>query len=216
MIMKDSKILMNIKKYGLWFFNSFIWLFILLFLVDIISKSLVVKYMPLEGEANVLIPYILGFQYIVNTRAAFGIGFNSELANRVVYIIIASAASIALILYFIFKYKKLTKYVKACLMMILVGAIGNLVDRIFYSPSYLGSSKNGVVDWILLFPNTNIFPFTFNIADASIVVSVIMLIVYLIIDEVKLNKTKKKDEPTSEGKVLSKEELERLSDNDEQ
>ncbi len=198
-------------KWLKWFFESFIWLFIVLLALDIVSKNIVVNNIKInEGEIKV-IPYILSFKYIVNTKAAFGIGFNNDLTNRIVYIIIASVVFIGVLIYYIFTFKKHNKLIRAMIMMILVGAIGNLIDRIFYSPSYLHNDLNGVVDWILFFPTTRIFPYTFNIADASIVVSVFILIVYLIVEEIKEYKKKKKEALAVDATpFLSLEEKERL------
>lgn len=194
-----------------WFFASFIWLFIILLALDIVTKNIVVNNITINSQEIVIIPYILSFKYIVNTKAAFGIGFNNDLTNRIVYIIIASVAFIGVLIYYIFTFKKHNKLIRAMIMMILVGAIGNLIDRIFYTPSYLHNDLNGVVDWILFFPRTNIFPYTFNIADASIVVAVFVLIIYLIVQEVKENKKKKLQSQASDvSHILSLEEKERL------
>lgn len=194
-----------------WFFASFIWLFIILLALDIVTKNIVVNNITINSQEIVIIPYILSFKYIVNTKAAFGIGFNNDLTNRIVYIIIASVAFIGVLIYYIFTFKKHNKLIRAMIMMILVGAIGNLIDRIFYTPSYLHNDLNGVVDWILFFPRTNIFPYTFNIADASIVVAVFVLIIYLIGQEVKENKKKKLQSQASDvSHILSLEEKERL------
>ena len=194
-----------------WFFASFIWLFIILLALDIVTKNIVVNNITINSQEIVIIPYILSFKYIVNTKAAFGIGFNNDLTNRIVYIIIASVAFIGVLIYYIFTFKKHNKLIRAMIMMILVGAIGNLIDRIFYTPSYLHNDLNGVVDWILFFPRTNIFPYTFNIADASIVVAVFVLIIYLIVEEVKENKKKKLQSQASDvSHILSLEEKERL------
>lgn len=194
-----------------WFFASFIWLFIILLALDIVTKNIVVNNITINSQEIVIIPYILSFKYIVNTKAAFGIGFNNDLTNRIVYIIIASVAFVGVLIYYIFTFKKHNKLIRAMIMMILVGAIGNLIDRIFYTPAYLHNELNGVVDWILFFPRTNIFPYTFNIADASIVVAVFVLIIYLIVQEVKENKKKKLQSQASDvSHILSLEEKERL------
>lgn len=215
--MEKLSFLDKTKKCLKWFFESFIWLFIILLALDIVSKNIVVNNITINTQEIVIIPYILSFKYIVNTKAAFGIGFNNDLTNRIVYIIIASVAFIGVLIYYIFTFKKHNKLIRAMIMMILVGAIGNLIDRIFYSPSYLHNDLNGVVDWILFFPRTNIFPYTFNIADASIVVAVFVLIIYLIVEEVKENKKKKKEAPVVDNTpILSLEEKERLERNNKE
>ena len=83
-------------------------------------------------------------------------------------------------------------------MLIVAGAIGNVIDRFIYGK---------VVDFIDFY---GIWNAIFNVADCCIVIGTIMLIVYLIIEEVKEYRRKKKEEPEPQGKVLSKEEQERL------
>ena len=150
----------------------------------------------------------MAISYVVNTNAAFSFGVGSVVANRIFYSIVAFCGFAIIVTIFVWKYKKLHGVVKACLMLIATGALGNLIDRLFYTPAFLYNSENGVVDWIDF---QVIWPFTFNIADSCVVIGVIMMIVYLIIDEVKLAKAKRKAEvEETKGKVLSKEELSRM------
>ena len=198
-----------------WFLHSYIWLFIIFLAADIITKQCVVRNMN-EYQSIVLIPSwdkakpFLAITYVINTNAAFSFGVGSALANRIFYSIVAFCGFAIITTIFIWKYKKLNGVVKACLMLIATGAVGNLIDRLFYSAAFLhgADNLNGVVDWIDF---QIIWPFTFNIADSCVVVGVIMMIIFLIIDEVKLAKAKRKAEiEESKGKVLSKEELSRL------
>ena len=179
----------NLKKAGLWFFKSFIWLGILVFVLDIVTKSVVVHYM-VPGQRIDLIPGFLGITYTVNTNAAFGIGIpDNPLANRIIYIVIATIVCGIILFLFIKKFKRLNKYYRACIMLVFVGAFGNLIDRIFYTPSYLKNPLVGVVDWIDFY---GVWKFIFNVADISVVVGVIMLVVYLIVDEVRQSRKNKK------------------------
>ena len=183
----------NIKPKLLWFFQSFIWLGLLLLIIDIVTKNVVVAnrdaILASSNQGIILIPGFLAINYVINTGAAFGLSAgNSDaayLANRIIYIVIASLATIGLIIFFVRSYlkgKPLTKYYRACVMLILAGAIGNLIDRIAYTPEYLGNKYNGVVDWINFF---GIWGYNFNIADSCLVIGVIMVIVMLIVEEVK-------------------------------
>lgn len=200
-----------------WFLHSYIWLFIIFFACDLITKQCVVRNLSTLPEAQQSITLIpswnsakpfLAISYSVNTNAAFSFGVGSELANRIFYSIIAFCGFAVILTIFIWKYKKLNGIVKACLMLIATGAVGNLVDRLFYSPEFLHTSANGVVDWIDF---AVIWPFVFNIADSCVVIGVLIMIVYLIVDEVKAAKAKRKAEiEETGGKVLSKEELSRM------
>ena len=198
-----------------WFLHSYIWLFIIFIATDIITKQCVVRNLA-ENQSIVLIPSwiadkpFLAITYVINTNAAFSFGVGSALANRIFYSIVAFCGFTIIVTIFVWKYKKLHGVVKACLMLIATGALGNLIDRLFYSADFLHGSEhlNGVVDWIDF---QVIWPFTFNIADACVVIGVIMMIIYLIVDEVKATKVKRKAEvEQTGGKVLSKEEISRL------
>lgn len=152
--------------------------------IDLISKSIVVANMN-PGDSIPLIPGFLHITYVVNTNAAFGLGLGNALANRIVYIVVAVIASAVIIYLYVKKFNKLNMFYKAMMMLILVGAIGNLIDRIFYTPEYLKNSSVGVVDWIDF---CGIWKFIFNWADSCIVVGVIALAIYLIVDEFRQNK----------------------------
>ena len=100
--------------------------------------------------------------------------------------------------------------------MIVAGALGNCIDRIFYSASYLnyvdpstGKYITGVVDWIDFY---GVWKFNFNVADIAVVVAAIMLIVYMIVMEIVEYNQKKKKEPKKvedTSKVVSKTEQEK-------
>lgn len=179
------------KSYAKWFLTSFIWLGLLLLIIDIVTKAVIVsnrEYISsLPNQRIDLIPGFLGIAYTINWNAAFGLGTTSAVANRVLYIVIATLACAALVFVYVKFYKRLGKMYRACLMMMLVGALGNLIDRSFYTGTIQGypSSQPGVIDWIDFY---GIWPYVFNIADSAIVIGTIMLIVWLIIEEVRDSK----------------------------
>lgn len=200
------------------FFKNYMWeiiaiaIGVVLFVVDIVTKQVMVNYFASHSESIVLIPHFLRINYVINTAAAFGFGLGSPLINRIVYCIVAGTAFIGLLFFFFWKRKIIAPYVKVCLMLIAAGAIGNLVDRIFYTPEFLhypvdGVLVQGVVDWIDFY---GIWGFVFNIADSCVVVACFMLIAWLIVEEVKESKKNKK--PVQQGKVLSSEEKARLEE----
>lgn len=189
---------------------------VVLFVVDIVTKQVIVSYFATHDEPIVLIPStnpekpFLQINYVINTAAAFGFDIGSELVNRIVYCVIAGLALIGIIVFFVWKNAKIKPFVKVTLLLIATGALGNLIDRIFYSPEFLHSPNNGVVDWIDF---CGIWAFVFNIADSCVVVGAIMMIVWLIIDEVKEVKAKRNAEvEETGGKVLSAEEQSRLEE----
>ena len=177
-----------------WFFKSFIWLFLLMLFLDLLSKNLVIAnketILNSSPQGVILIPNFLAVSYVINTHAAFGVGIGTPLLNRIMYICIATLASAAIIGVYVKHIKTLSKMYKVCMMLILAGAIGNMIDRIFYTPEYLCYVENGVVDWINFY---GIWKFNFNWADSCVVVGCIMLIVYLIVLEVKENTAKNRE-----------------------
>ena len=135
-----------------------------------------------EGDSIVLINGVLRITYVINRRAAFGIGYggdNADLVNRIIYLIIALVASVIIIIAYIKKFKTLTNFQKICLILILVGALGNCTDRLFYAKS--GYAVVDFIDFYLF----DFWTFVFNIADCGIVIGAFMLLGYLIVDEVK-------------------------------
>ena len=198
------------KKGFKWFFTSFIWLGVILLILDLVTKLSVIAnkdYIRSVGGI-VLIPNFLRINYLINNNMVFGISLGSDLNNRIVFCIFALLIVIGLIIFTVIKWGKLNKFYRACIMMVVAGALGNIIDRIFYSPEFLGNSVNGVVDWIDFY---GIWPFNFNIADSAVVVAAIMMIVYMIVQEIIDYRKKNKDKPKEDDneKVVSKTEQEK-------
>ena len=205
------------KKACKWFFNSFIWLGLLLLIIDIVTKNVVVanKDYILSQGANgiVLIPHFLAINYLINENIAFGISLGSAATNRIVFSIIAILVSVGIIVYAVLKWGKIGKFYRAILFMVLAGALGNVIDRLCYSAAYLDmNGEQGVVDWINFF---GVWRFNFNIADSAIVVAAFMVIGAFIVEEVKDYKQKRAKQKSEEKvedqeKVLSATEKEKI------
>ena len=185
-----------------------------LLVMDIITKQAIVKLFTAPGAPSNIV--LLGSQakpflrisYVINEAAAFGFGVGNALTNRIVYCVVASIGFVAIMAICIWKRKTMHIVMKTCLLAIAAGAIGNLVDRAFYSETFLHNAANGVVDWIDF---AGIWQFVFNIADCGVVLGALVLIFWLIADEVKENKKNKALKVKEEkGPVLSVEEQQRL------
>ena len=178
----------NMKK----FFFTYIWLIVVIFVADIVSKWAVVNHFgPESAGFSGRVTVIDGFFYIIfttNEGAAWSLGSDS----RVLWIVISVLLSAGLIFYFVKELKKMSKWVRASFALMIAGALGNLIDRCFYWESTVGFS--GVVDWLSFYLPTGEFP-TFNIADSALVVGVGILIVLLIIDLVRdaISKSEKEE-----------------------
>ena len=132
----------------------------IIFILDRFSKEWIINKMFL-GESWELLPFF-HLTYVRNSGVAFGLGQNS---NSIFTIISASL----ILLLVIFK-KKIwhmeNLWVNTGVAFIIGGAIGNFYDRIVYK---------SVVDFLDFFAGSYHWP-AFNIADSSICLGVIILI----------------------------------------
>ncbi|MBI3006483.1 MAG: signal peptidase II [Ignavibacteriales bacterium] len=124
----------------------------------------------------------LRLTFIENPGMAFGIDIGGRLFLTI-FSIIASAG----ILVYLYRIREETLAVRIPLAMILGGAIGNLIDRVFYGVIFGESSLfyGKVVDFIDVdFFNIDFVGFhisrwpVFNIADASVSIGVLILLVF--------------------------------------
>ena len=200
-----EKLLFGLK----WFFNSFIWLGLVLLGLDIFTKQLVMSLS--HNTVGVIADWgFVHISYVLNEGAAFGMGTGNPTANRIIYLVVATLISIGLMCYLIIKRKTMTKFIRATLVMVIVGAFGNMIDRIFYGPlqGESGLFTGRVVDWIDFYW---FWGYVFNIADCCIVIAAFMLIIYIIVQEVKDYRAKNKTiikQADAPKKVLSKTEKE--------
>lgn len=138
---------------------------IVLLLLDQFTKYIVVQNIPLF-DVKEFIPGVLSWMYIRNTGAAWSI-----LEGQMWFFYIITTVVVVAIVYMMQKYAKGNWLFSLGLAMILAGAVGNFIDRL-----RLGY----VVDMVRLeFIN---FPI-FNVADMSLSVGVVLVIIYVLLDE---------------------------------
>jgi len=135
-----------------------------LLVIDQYSKTLVFHRLNV-GESIPLIKNILHITFVTNTGAAFGL-FKSSTLVFVVISIIAIAVIATLILRSIKKGNLLSRpWLNYGLVLILSGAIGNLIDRLRFS-------------YVIDFIDVRIWP-VFNIADSAITIGTLLLLLSL-------------------------------------
>lgn len=142
---------------------------ILFLLIDIISKQLVLYFM-VENQTIQIIPHFFSLTYVKNTGVAF-----SMLEGNILFILLMSVIVVGVLVYFA-KSKGNGRLEKICYSMILGGALGNFLDRIFYG-------------YVIDFFDFTLFGFKlaiFNVADVEIVCGVFLLIVLEILKERKM------------------------------
>ena len=96
---------------------------------------------------------------------------------------------------------------RASLILVVTGAIGNMIDRIFYA-----STNYCVVDWIDFYW---FWSYNFNIADCCIVIAAFMMIIYIIVLEVKEMIERRNAEVMMEKDVKTERENEENTENKE-
>ena len=186
------------KGFMKWFFESFIWLAVILFALDVITKFVAYYNLPVGSSVKVSgFEWLFQFTLTFNTGAAWGAG-GDKLVTRIILCFISYAAAAFIIYYYVKHSKTLNKFVKAILMIVLAGDMGNLIDRTFsFMPLNTIYSK-GVVDFIDITPLIKGFGI-FNFADSCLCVGIAMLLVYEIVLMFK-DKDKKEDEKKEESK----------------
>ena len=120
------------------------------------------------SKINVLGNY-LRFVFIENPGIAFGI----DTSRFHIFIVVLTIIAILFISYQLYKSIFDNHYEKISLSFILGGAIGNLIDRTLVLFTFF--NYNGVIDFIDI-GFSNYRWFTFNIADASITIGIIIFI----------------------------------------
>lgn len=150
--------------------------------LDIVTKIIFGNVFANRTEAIVVIPDFFDFTYLKNTGAAYGmLGGHTWLL-----ILVSIAFMVGFVIYDILN-KSNNKWYLWGVSLILGGAIGNFIDRIF-----LGYVRD--------FISIKLFSFVFNLADLFITIGVICFVIYIIVDCVNdiKNKKEKRDGNTED------------------
>ena len=160
-------------------------LFLILFALDQVTKIV------MHG-GNVHTPVIKGFlsfRYSQNEGAAFGF-LSDKTWAQLFFIILTSVAIVGFFVWYLCADKK-KKTMRVALLMILNGALGNLVDRIAFG-------------YVRDFISFSFFPPIFNVADAVLCIGVGLLVIhFLFLDKDALLRKKDKSEKCADEQVTS-------------
>ncbi len=140
-----------------------------LYLADQTSKAWAVRTLR-SGSSRTVISGVLDFVYAENPGIAFGQLQEGGSFGRWFFMVLAMAAAIAVLFYFLRTPRTDDRILGACALL-LAGIAGNLTDRV-----RLGI----VIDFIMLHAGQYHWP-TFNVADASITIGAVLLAYDLII-----------------------------------
>src|SRR5436190_3301443 len=133
-----------------------------IYLVDQASKAWAVR--RLRFADRTVFRGVLDFVYAENPGIAFGQLQEGGAFGRWFFVVLAAAAAIAVLFYFVRTPRNDDRVLGAC-SLLLAGILGNLTDRV-----RLGF----VIDFILVHAGSYHWP-TFNIADASISIGALLL-----------------------------------------
>ena len=132
------------------------------YLMDQASKAWAVRRVRFEDRT--IIRGALDFVYAENRGIAFGQLQEGGQFGRWFFVVLAGAATIAVLFYFFRTPRNDDRVLGACALL-LAGILGNLTDRV-----RLGF----VIDFILVHAGSYHWP-TFNVADASISIGALLL-----------------------------------------
>lgn len=142
---------------------------IVILIIDQLTKKIITATMNI-GDSYEVIPHFLNITSHRNNGAAWGI-----LSGKMGFFYIITLIILVVLIIFYIKETKYNAFMQVAISLLFAGALGNFIDRLF----------NGeVVDFI----DTNIFGYDFpifNVADSSLTIGVIFVIIALIKDATK-------------------------------
>ena len=147
--------------------------FLIVLVLDLVTKIAIDANLSYADR----IPVIPGFFYLThvrNTGAAFGLFSDAPQLYRMVFFISVSLIAVGIIITFYRKLSPGDQLAALALGLILGGAIGNLIDRIF---------RQEVVDFLHFRLWRGYSWPDFNVADSAIVVGVGLLVLELLASE---------------------------------
>jgi len=132
--------------------------------LDQLSKLYISSHLALHQDI-VLIPNFLDITYTLNPGAAFSLFAGMPVWFRSSFLLILAAVAIVVLIVLLAKDPRLN-LTSAALALILAGATGNLIDRLWRGP---------VVDFILMHYYAYAWP-VYNVADSAITIGVVLIL----------------------------------------
>jgi signal peptidase II len=161
-------------------------------LLDQVTKALVYNYLAPWGTPNArteitVIPHLFSIVHRQNEAAAAGLLAGNE--SRFIFFAAFSIVAGAVSLFLLYRLPKNDGFTAAILGLILAGAAGNSIDRLHkrsvtdFLKVYIDTPESAK-NWLIAQPpfHTNEWP-TFNIADSSLVVGVLLFLAHFVFAE---------------------------------
>ncbi len=137
--------------------------------IDQLTKALVARSILFQSSKSI-IPGFFNLTHIRNRGAIFGFFSHSESRILFIFLTLVSLVALGLVIYYFFKTPSTQRFMKISLSVILAGALGNLIDRIF---------RGYVIDFLDFYVKDWHWP-SFNVADACITTGALILIFILV------------------------------------
>lgn len=162
---------------------------IIIVMADQLTKMWIVMRVPVGTIYRSFLNDILWIVHVRNSAIGFSLGKDLPLQVKHVLFIILPVILLALLVVYILRSKEISSLQRWVVCGILGGGIGNIIDRIFRD------------DWVVDFISVKVFGLfgferwpTFNIADASVVVCAILLMISLLFAKQSSNEIEGKNE----------------------
>jgi len=154
---------------------------VVLTVLDQISKILVRRFMEV-GDQIPVTPGFINLWYRLNPGAAFGVMRDND--YRILIFAVITVVALGVIGFYVRSLREKDAWLGASLGLIAAGALGNLIDRLLFkkvtdfADVYVGW-EGGLQEFLLAKIGTTHYN-TFNVADAAIVIGVIMVMIHII------------------------------------
>jgi len=149
--------------------GAYIIFIVLVSLVDQATKFWISRTIPLSVSKRI-IPGFFNLTHIHNRGAIFGFLGQSRNPFVFYFLMLASLVALFLVIYYFFRTPPAEKLMILSLSLILAGALGNLTDRVF---------RGYVIDFLDFHVKQWHWP-SFNVADASVSIGAVSLILLLV------------------------------------
>ncbi|MGB9835728.1 MAG: signal peptidase II [Candidatus Saccharicenans sp.] len=144
----------------------FYYVFILFWLaLDQLTKYLVDRHISLY-ETKTVIPGFFNLTHVHNRGAIFGFLGNTDKPLALVFLNLGALVAFTVVVYYFIKTPLELSWMKVSFALIISGAMGNLLDRIF---------RGYVIDFLDFYVSKFHWPF-FNVADSCITVGTLILV----------------------------------------
>lgn len=141
----------------------------LVVLSDQVTKNLLGDYLPLHAS-KMIIPGFLDLVHVRNTGAAFSLLAGAQTGLRRFFFVTITILALVVMIYLLGRTPKQEVWTRRGLVLILGGALGNLLDRLRYGE---------VIDFLHFHLGTYYWP-AFNVADSAITVGAGILLVLVL------------------------------------